>query len=615
MSEDVTRVRAEIDAEIDGKTVLELMERNATQFGSRPALAWRDGEVWKTATWAEYRQQAIDAGMGMRALGAGHGDFIAIMTRNIPQHVIADVGAGYAAATGVSVYNTLAADQIQYIASNCGAKIAVVENRDFMKRWEEVRSQLPDLTHIVMIEDADDFRHVDGVLSWDELLENGRAAMAADPGMLKASMAELTPEDPATLVYTSGTTGPPKGVVITHRNVRWMMTSIMRHLRLPMHMTAVSYLPLAHVAERAVSHAGIIERAGTAYFCPELTEALDVAKVARPYLFLGVPRVWEKARTGIIAGVAAESSPVRRALAQQAIDVSLRAVRATREGSPLATPLGLTKTAFDRVVFSKIRAKMGLDQTKIALTGSAPCAEHVHEFFSAIGLPLHDTWGMTELTLVATIHQPGKPKIGTVGVAIPGVEIKIAEDGEILARGGNVTRGYFKRPAETAETYDADGWVHSGDLGSLDADGHLIITGRKKEIIITAGGKNISPANIEALIKRHPLIAQACVVGDARPYLTALIVLDGEALPGWAKAEGVKLGEVSSLAQDERVRAEVQAAVDDANRSLSKVESIKRFTILPSEWTAESGELTPSLKVKRNVIRERYAADIEELYI
>jgi long-chain acyl-CoA synthetase len=612
MTTDTEAARARIDREIEGRTCLELMERNATEFGERPALAWREGAEWKTASWAQYRQSAVEAAMGMRSLGLGHGDFVAIMTRNIPQHVIADVAAGYAAATGVSVYNTLASDQIAYLASNCGAKIAVLENRDFMKRWEEVRSQLPELRHIVLIEDADDFRHVDGVLSWDELLEKGRAALAADPEILTRSMAELRPDDPATLVYTSGTTGPPKGVVITHRNVRWSMRAVMEHLQLPMHIRVVSYLPLAHVAERAVSHAGVIERAGTAYFCPELPEALEVAKVAKPHLFLGVPRVWEKAQAGILAAIAAETSPVRRILAQRAIDVALHAQRAARNGSPAAIPLGIARAAFDRIVFSKIRAKLGLDRTRIALTGSAPCPEHVHEFFAAIGLPLHDTWGMTELTVVATIHRPGKPKIGTVGVPIPGVEIKIADDGEILARGGIVTAGYFKRPEETAETYASDGWVHSGDLGALDADGELRITGRKKEIIITAGGKNISPANIEALIKRHPLIGHACVVGDAKPYLTTLIVLDVETLPGWAAANGIDA--TGDLTGDERVRAEVQRAIDTANRSLSKVESIKKFTILSADWTAESGELTPSLKLKRSVIRDRYADDIEAMY-
>ena len=380
-----------------------------------------------------------------------------------------------------------------------------------------------------------------------------------------------------------------------------------------MHLRVISYLPLAHVAERAVTHYAGLHRANDMYFVPELTQAVEVAKEVHPDIFLGVPRVWEKAKAAIEAKMRDESSGAKKAIAAAAVKAGRKAAALEGAGKPVPPLLAFKRGLFDKLVFSKIRHGLGLDQVKVVLTGSAPIAPDVIEFFHAAGLKILDTWGMTELTVVASINPMDSPRIGTVGVPIPGVEIKIAEDGEILARGGIVTGGYRNRPKETAETF-VDGWVHSGDLGMIGSDGHLRITGRKKELIITAGGKNISPNNIEDLLKAHPLVGQVCVVGDAKPYLTALVAIDGETAPAWAAENGVPFTDVASFSRDDRVRAEIQRAVDQVNQRVAKVESIKKFVLLPVEWTPDTGELTPTLKLKRSVVHERYADEIAGLY-
>ncbi len=611
MTTDVAGARAEIDRAVEGKTVLDWFERNATEFADKPALGWKTDEGWQTDTWGGYTTRYREIAAGLISLGVAHNDRVAIQTRNVPEHVIADAAALHAGATSVSIYNTLAPEQIAYVANDCAAKVAILENREFAKRWEEIHSQLGSLEHIVLLDDSDDFRHLGTVLSWGELATRGRELLARDPEAVATAAAKVRPDDPATIVYTSGTTGPPKGTIITHRNVAWTMESVFRHFKVPMHLSAISYLPLAHVAERATSYAASVRQASVTYFCPEMTEAIEVVKEARPYIFLAVPRVWEKVRAGVQRGLAEEPSPVRRQIALRAIDIGIRAVRA--RGTPLGIPLEFARKLFDRIVYATIRQKIGLDQSRILLTGAAPCSESVMEFFHAIGLPILDTWGMTELTVVAAINPPDRPKIGTVGVPLPGVEIAIADDGEILCRGGLVTAGYLNRPEESAATF-RDGWVHSGDLGAFDDDGYLRIVGRKKEIIITAGGKNIAPNNIEALLKEHALVGNVCVVGDAKPYLAALIVLDPDTAFAWAKEHGTDAPDLATLATHPDVRTEVERGVAAANQRLARVESIKRFAILPADWTPESGDLTPSLKLKRDVIAERYAADIEALY-
>jgi long-chain acyl-CoA synthetase len=610
--------RASIDAEVAGLTLGSLLARNAELYWNEPALSWKDHAHggWNRMTWKEYRERVAEAALGLRKLGVGKGDHVAIMARNRPEHLIADLAAVHLGATAVSMYNTLAPEQIQYVAGHCAAKVAVVECREFMERWEKVKAELPALEHVVLIDDAQDFAAYGWTSSWDDLLASGREELETTEGResFEEMWKETTPEDVATLIYTSGTTGPPKGVVLTNRNVIWTAASIDRTGTYPAGIRGISYLPLAHALERLATHYLSLYKAGDVHFCPEVLQVFEYVPDVRPQAFAGVPRLFEKLQAGIVAGINAEPNERRRKIALGALKAGQEAARLEREGKPVPTGLKLKRRLFDRLVFSKIRDKIGLDQCRFTVTGAAPMAPDTHDFFAGIGLPLYEAYGMTESSAPATLNMPGKRKAGSVGPRLPGVEIALAGDGEVLIRGDNVTQGYYREPEKTAETLDADGWLHTGDIGRMDDDGFLFIVDRKKELIVTSGGKNISPANIEALLKAHPLIGQAAAIGDGRKYMSALIVLDGEAAPAWAAANGLQFTDLPTFAQDERLRAEIQRAVEDTNQRLSKTEQIKRWTILPTEWTVDSEELTPTLKLKRRVIHQKYADEISALY-
>ncbi|MGH2554855.1 MAG: AMP-dependent synthetase/ligase [Actinomycetota bacterium] len=613
---DVLAERAAIDAEVEGKTICDVLARNAETYPDQPALSWEEGGGWRSLSWKQYREKVAAVALGLRSIGVGRGDFVAIMTRNRPEHVIADVGAVHAGATPVSFYNTLAPEQIQYIAEHCAAKVAILEGREFMERWEKVKAELPALETVVLLNDIQDFSDYDWVLSWEQILARGAEALGAEDGWatFEALRSEVKPDDLATLVYTSGTTGPPKAVMITQRNVMWTVNSLDRTISYPYGMKGISYLPLAHIAERMASHYLGMYKGAHVHFCPDVLRVFEVVPQVRPHAFLGVPRVWEKVQAGVMAKLSAEPDARKRKIALSAIEAGRQAARLEAEGKPVPLGLKLKRGVFDKLVYSKIRHGVGLDQSMIQVTAAAPIAPDTLEFFAAIGLPLDEVYGMTEDSGPATANPPDAIRMGTVGVALPGVEVKLADDGEILVRGGNISPGYYKDPEKTAETFDADGWLHTGDIGTADADAYMKIIDRKKELIITAGGKNVSPSNLESLLKQHALIGQACVIGDRKPYISALVVLDAEVAPGWAASNGLAFSTLPEFSREPRVHAEVQKAVDDVNQHVSQVERIKRFVILPTEWTVDSEELTPTLKLKRRVIHEKYAEDIEGLY-
>jgi long-chain acyl-CoA synthetase len=616
MTRDVLAERAAIDAEAQGKTICDVLARNAEAYPDQPALSWEEGDSWRHLTWKQYREKVAAAAMGLKSLGVGRGDFVAIMTRNRPEHVIADLGVVHAGATPVSLYNTLAPEQIQFIAEHCGAKVAVVEGREFMERWEKVKSELPALEKVVLLTDAEDFSGYDWVVAWDDLMAGGTKALEAPGGWdaFEASRREVKPEDLATLVYTSGTTGSPKAVMITQRNVMWTANSLDLTLQYPYGLKGISYLPIAHIAERMATHYLGMYKAAHVHFCPDVLRVFEVVPQVRPHAFLGVPRVWEKVQAGVMAKLAAEPNARKRTIALSAIEAARQVARLEAEGKPVPLGLKLKHKLFGKLVYSKIRHGIGLDRSMIRVTAAAPIAPETLHFFAGIGLPLLEVYGMTEDSGPATANPPDRIRQGTVGVAIPGVEVKLADDGEILVRGGNVCPGYYNDPEKTAETFDADGWLHTGDIGTIGSDGYVRVIDRKKELIITAGGKNISPANLESLLKQHPLIGQACVVGDRKPFVSALVALDAEVAQGWAASNGLAFGTIVDFSREPRVHAEIQKAVDDANQHVSQVEQIKKFTILPTEWTVDSEELTPTLKLKRRVIHEKYAEEIESLY-
>jgi long-chain acyl-CoA synthetase len=610
MAKNPAEVRAEMDASIEGRTVVDIFARNAREHPSLPAIHWRVGDTWSELTWSEYREAVLEVAAGLIDLGIGKGDFVALMAANRPEHVIADLGVVHAAATPVTLYSTLATSQVEYIGGHCEAKVAVLENLDFMKRWEAARPQLPNLNYVVLMEGAEDYAGVDWVLSWDELVARGRARLADNPGLVEERSSELTPDDIATLIYTSGTTGTPKGVVITHYNILWTVESTEQTLHVPKHPRLVSFLPLAHIAERVASHYMGMQYVGEVWYCPDMTEVLEYVQEAKPNVFVAAPRVYERFQAGLMARLEGEEG-LKRTLAMAAIKVGVEVVQLEQAGKPVPFLTGLKHRLLEKLVLTKLLDGLGMGEVIVAITTAAPIAPELLEFFLGIGLPLYELWGMSELTGPGTSNLPGANKIGTVGRPIAGTEVKLAEDGELMMAGGNVTAGYFKAPNETAETFQ-NGWVLTGDVAEIDEDGYVSIVDRKKELIITAGGKNIAPTKLEGLIKNHPLIGQVCVIGDRRKYLSALVVLDGDMAPPWAERQGIPFENMAAFSQLPQIQAEVQKAVDEANENVARVEQIKRFTVLPNEWTSE--ELTPTLKLKRRVIHERYAEEIDSLY-
>jgi long-chain acyl-CoA synthetase len=607
--------RTAIDAAIADRTVCDLLKENADRFPGKPALLWKEGGEPHSLTWGAYRKRVAEVAMGLRDLGVAPGDSVAIMALNRPEHVIADLATLHLGAIPVSIYNTLAPEQIAYIAKHCGAKVAIVEDEAFLEKWEKIRAELPDLSAVVVIDGLEEGGSDDSwLLSWDEMRARGGRALERYPETFEDYWRSVRPEDVATIVYTSGTTGPPKGVVITHRNVLWTAESVASAAPWDFPLEVMSYLPLAHVAERMATHYLALRKAATVHFLSDIKALADEILEVRPTAFLGVPRVWEKLRAGVLAAVESESNVRKRRVVERALDVGLRTVRLEKEGSRVPLSLRLQRGLFERVVYSKIRDKLGLSRTRYAVSSAAPISDEVVEFFFAIGLPLLEIYGMTEASAPITWNRPGEPRLGTVGSALPGVEMSLAEDGEILARGGNIAAGYFRDAEKTAETFDGDGWLHTGDVGSIDEDGYLRVLDRKKELIITAGGKNISPANLETMLKVNPLIGQACVIGDRRPYLTALVTLDPDGAQAWAEFHKVPFASLADFVRHSKVVEAVQAAIDRVNEHVANVEKIRRFVVLPVAWTVGSEELTPTLKPKRRVIQERYASDIEELY-
>jgi long-chain acyl-CoA synthetase len=605
---DVMTQRADIDAAVSGKTVCTIFGDAAKKWADLPALRWkRDGE-WHSLDWKGYRAEVAAVTVALNGLGFGPGQFGLIMARNVPEHVIADLGIVHAGGAAVSVYNTLAPEQVEYLANHSEATVAFVEDEAYLAKFLQIRSSTPKLRHLILIRGE----APEGVLSWDSLVAEGRAAYARDPGAFEAASRAVGPEDTVGLIYTSGTTGPPKGVVYSHNNIVWTLESARRVLELH-NETLVSYLPLAHVAERFTSQWGSIYNGHEVYLCPDVAELLPYLLEAKPTAFVGVPRVWEKLMAGVNAGIGAEPDEAKRQMAQGALAASIQAYKLKRDGQPVPDELA---SVVERAqpLFMLLRSKIGLDRCHLAITSTAPCRPEVHEFWAALGMPLYEVWGMSELTGPATTVPINDHRAPSVGLPMPGVEARLGDDGELLIRGGNVMVGYYRDPEKTAEAIDSDGWVHSGDIAQLGPDGHYRIVDRKKELIITSSGKNISPANLEAVAKSSPIIGQAVAIGDGHSFITVLVVLDPQVAPMWGKAHGIASSSMSELAEHPSTIAEVRRALTIANTHLSRIEQFKRFTILPDEWSPESEELTPTMKLKRRVIHTKYKSEVDAMY-
>jgi long-chain acyl-CoA synthetase len=609
---DVVAERNEIDAAVAGQTVCSLFQQTARRTPDLEALKWKVSEAWNALTWRQYAEQVRHLANGFLALGLKPGEFVNILAANRPEYYVTDLSVLHAGAVPVSLYNTLAAEQIEYIVNHCEAVLIVVENAAFYERIAAIRKRLPQVRKVIMIDGAEAFANDDWVIPYARVLASGAEVDRRDPHEVDRRWQAVKPDDLATLIYTSGTTGPPKGVMVTHYNVAWTAESLVRVVPREPGTRHISYLPLAHIAERMAGHYLQIKAASTCYFCPNPQQIAQYLTEVKPQFFFAVPRIWEKLYYGLNSAIENNPDESVRSMARMAIDASLRKVRAEQVGEPLAPELReLAERA--QMVTAMIRQRVGLDAVELASSGAAPISAEILEWFHAIGVPVAEVYGQSEDTGPTSWNRPGAVKIGTVGPAIPGVEVRLAEDGELLVRGGNVTRGYYKEPELSAETFDADGWLHSGDVAEIDSEGFIRIVDRKKEIIITAGGKNIAPSNLENMLKQKPLIGQACVIGDKRPFVSALVVLDAESVLPWAKEHQLP-ADLGQLARHPQVIAEVQSYIDEINQHLNNVERIKKFTILPIEWTVDSGELTPTLKMKRKVVNQRYADAIEQMY-
>jgi long-chain acyl-CoA synthetase len=580
----------------------------ATARAHPDLLAVRTADDSLTLTWAQLLERVDAAAGGLAALGVKPSDTVAIMLTNRPEFHIADLAAVTLGATPFSIYNTYPAAEIEYLIADAGARVAVVESA-FLPQMLAARANLPNLRHLIIVDPAPDLDGAgEGLISLEQI-------EALDPAFDAASAgAGVGPDDLATLIYTSGTTGHPKGVELTHRAILAAADSLREIVEFPPGSRVVSWLPAAHIAERMAHHYIPLRHAGSITCVPDPRSVLEHLPRVHPNWFFAVPRIWEKLKAGLEAMQAGQPDEQRRVV-QAAVEAATQRVRLRQRGEPVPPELEAAVAAADARIFAPIRAMLGLDEVRAVNVGAAPTPAAVIEFFHAIGIELAELWGMSETCGAGAVNRPGRVRIGTVGQAAPGVELAIAEDGEVLCRGAVLMRGYRHDPGRTAEALDADGWLHTGDIGHIDDDGYLTIVDRKKEIIINSAGKNMSPANIEAAIKTSsPLVAQAVCIGDARPYNTALILLDPDFAPAWAAGHGLGTRSLTELAGEAALRTELEAAIERANAGLARVEQIKRFAIVAGEWHPGGEELTPTLKLKRRPIAEKYGELIESLY-
>jgi len=578
--------------------IADLMSRAAAQHGSTDAVMFKDGAEWKTRSFAEVGEAVDGLAKGLMALGVEKGDKVSILANTRPEWSCFDFAALSAGATVVPIYQTNSPEECQYVLEDSDAKVVVVEDESQLAKVRSVRDTLPKLEHVVlMVGDAED------AISSIALVDRGAVI---DGAALRQRTDSVAGADICTIIYTSGTTGPPKGCVISHANYRAMVDMVVAEDVVKGGDLIYLFLPLAHSFAKLIQLGSYQQGSTIAYWSLDPKKIIDDVAEVRPTYLPSVPRIFEKIYT---KATAAEG--VKKALLTRSVATGRKVRELERQGETPGFLLSLQYKLADKLVLSKIRGLFG-GRVRLCVTGAAPINQEILEFFWAAGVLVLEGYGMTETSTAATINRPDDFKFGTVGKPFPGVDVRIGDDGEILVGGPNVFQGYFKKDDATGETL-VDGWLHTGDLGEIAPDGFVRITGRKKDIIITAGGKNITPANFEGDMKQHALISQCVMVGDRRPYLTALVTLDPEEAPEWAKAHDLS-GDLASLTASDEIRAELERHMDEVNRKYAKVEQVKKLAILPHDLSQETGELTPTMKVKRNVVVEKYDDEIEQLY-
>jgi long-chain acyl-CoA synthetase len=599
-------------------TLVHIFAQRVRELGDATALRYKEGGVWKTISWREYGDRVRTFAKGLIQLGFRMPESpsvpelrhsLALLGFNRPEWLIADLAAMTAGGITAPIYTTNTPEQCEYIVNHSESSFVVVENGQQLDKILKRRDVMPQLKRIIVMDNSAQGAG-DIVMNFDDVM-----ALGADPALeaeLERRIAGSRPEHLATLVYTSGTTGPPKAVMLSHRNITWTAESLAKVNPVGSDDVVLSYLPLSHIAEHTVSVFGAINNGYAVGFAESIEKVPDNLKEIRPTFFFAVPRIWEKFYAAI-EGQAKQGSPGKQKIFGWAKDVGRRAWDEKLAGRPVPLATQIQFNVARRLVYAKLRQALGLDRAKFLVSGAAPIAREILEFFFSLDMPVQEVYGQSEDCGPTSFNAPGAIRIGSVGQAIPGVEVRLADDGEICVRGGNVFMGYLKAPEATAEVL-ADGWLYSGDVGRLDEEGFLYITDRKKDLLITAGGKNVGPQNIENLIKTIPYVSQACVIGDKRKFLSALITLDAPSIEAWARENGVSFQGVADLVENDRVRKLIEGHLGEKNRELAKYEQIKRFVLLPSDFSIETGELTPTLKMKRKVVNEKYREAIESMY-
>jgi long-chain acyl-CoA synthetase len=590
-------------------TIVHLFREVARRRPDAVALRYHDGTDWQPITWHDYEQAVAETAAGLRAMGLEPGERVGLLSSNSAQWHIADLAMLSAGLVSTPIYATSSSTQIAYLLTDAGSRVCFVEDGKQLAKVLLRRHELPLLERVVVLEPLDGADD-SFVTTLSELRREGAAHLEAGGATLDAMVDGVTPDSLATLVYTSGTTGPPKGAMITHANVMATLRSLTSIIDLRPTDRFLSFLPLSHITERSISHFGQLASGGETWFARSLATVPDDLRACRPTLFFAVPRVWEKFQESIIDAAAHAPAPLA-ALLREYLELA-----AKRGDGSVPLESGRDRAMYEALhhtIGTMLRHKLGLDRARLLASGAAPVHPDLLRWFHGLGLAVAEGYGQTEVTLCTTLNPADDIRIGTVGRSIPGVEVRIAEDGEVLVRGANVCAGYWNKPEASAELVDADGWLHSGDLGVLDSDGYLHISGRKKDLIITAYGKNISPSEIETALRRETLISQAVVVGDSRPFLTALLTLDADAAAEWAARTGRSLA-VEALTEDDALRAAVDEAVQRVNAMHSHAEGIRRWRLLPRDLTVADGDLTPTLKVRREVVTAAHHELIDEMY-
>ena len=586
-------------------TVMDTFEKRVAAYGEQAALKYKCNGRWETLTWNDYYAQVRTTAKAFMALGLQAGKAVSILANNCPRWFISDLAAIFAGAIPGGIYTTSTSEQCHYIAEHSEANIVVVEDAAQLAKFDSLWPLLPDLKAIIMMSDTTAYERV---YAWRDLPE--LAAHIPDEA-LHARMQAQTPDDCCTLIYTSGTTGNPKGVMITHDNIVWTARKVKEICGGNHQDQLISYLPLSHIAEQMVSLMVPLTTGCTSWFAESLELLGDNLQEVRPTIFVGVPRVWEKIQVKMVEA-GAQNPPLKKKIAAWARKQGLAGGYAHQVGKPLPRLYPLA----DKLVFSKVRRRLGFDRCRLFFSTAAPIAEDTLEFFMSLGIPLAEIYGMSECTGPTTISlpQPGRYRTGWAGPAMAGTELSLGEHNEILMRGRHVFKGYYKNEAATHETIDAQGWLHSGDVGEIDEKGFLKVTDRMKELIITAGGENISPQVLESKLKAIPVINQVVVIGDRRKYVSALLTLDATRLEAAAMEAGSSAKNAASAAACGAFKAYLQGHVNAVNATLPRSWTIKKFAILPEELSIEKGELTPTMKLKRRIIKTNYAKEIENLY-